>query len=202
MLCILSVLLLWALPVSAASQESKDVARFSDGEIVKAVENYVKEHSVESGTFDIYDIKEKVTRKLSLERVQEDIRKTGENYIACVDFKDTESGDNLDIDVVLGNMEGALKVVDARIHKINGVSRDSYNSEGVYMPSTAGIGSSGQADTNVEQPLAEPGNQARQEPSVGNVSSGGSGIDVSNPQPGSSEEPPVTVVLPDSGPQF
>ena len=94
------------------------------------IRNTMKSHvlsSYNAGTFDVNDPETGKVRKLQLVRVHERVGKTGDYYYSCADFKDTESGELLDLDLDVEDQGGTLKVVDVRIHKVAGVERYTYD---------------------------------------------------------------------------
>ena len=98
----------------------------SADEIRDTMKNHVL-NNYSGGTFQVKDSETGGTRKLQLVRVHERVGKTGEYYYSCADFKDTETGELLDLDLDVENEGGALKVVDVRIHKVGGVERYTYD---------------------------------------------------------------------------
>lgn len=151
------VLALWTVPVifaaehggttaaqepagASATQEHGGTAAVkapSADDIRAAMKNYVMEKSKGSGTFDILDPETGATRKLTLDRVHERVGKTGNYYYSCADFTDTVSGDKLDLDLDVQDNNGALSVVDVRIHKLNGKERYTYDANDNRIPVAA-----------------------------------------------------------------
>ncbi len=99
----------------------------TNDEIRSAMEAYVLAESEATGTFDILDPDTEETRKLELVLVHERVGKTGDYYYSCADFKDTESGEMLDLDLDVADSDGTLSVVDVRIHKVDGEARYTYD---------------------------------------------------------------------------
>lgn len=99
-----------------------------------AMKDYVAEESKATGTFDIVDPETGKTRKLELIRVHERVGKTGDYYYSCADFKDTESGQLLDLDLDVEDKGGNLSVVDVRIHKLEGKERYTYDEHDNRIP--------------------------------------------------------------------
>jgi len=121
-----------------AAQPSSDAIR-------TAMSDFVTEKSKASGTFDVEDPDTGKTRKLTLEKVHERVGKTGDYYYSCADFKDSESGEMLDLDLDVEDKDGKLMVVDVRIHKLDGKARYTYDEkdnriplEGKKMPEGSG----------------------------------------------------------------
>ncbi len=110
-----------------ASQPSSD-------DIRNAMKAHVMEQSKASGTFDVADPETGKTRKLEMIRVHERVGKTGNYYYSCADFKDTESGEMLDLDLDVEEKAGALSVVDVRIHKVGGKERYTYDATDNRIP--------------------------------------------------------------------
>ena len=99
-----------------------------------AMKNYVTEKSKATGTFDVVDPETGKARKLELLRVHERVGKTGTYYYSCADFKDTETGQPLDLDLDVQDTAGALDVVDVRIHKVDGKERYTYDANDNRIP--------------------------------------------------------------------
>lgn len=138
-----------AMPVVAAEHGGKEhggeehggkehggaqISEPSADQIRAAMSNYVAEKSKKTGTFDIYDKEAGKDRKLSLINVHERVGKTGNYYYSCADFKDTQSGEILDMDLDVQNKGGELSVEDVRIHKLNGKERYTYDANDNRIP--------------------------------------------------------------------
>lgn len=109
----------------------------SANDIRAAMKAYVDKKSQETGTFDILDPEIGKTRKLKLERVHERVGKTGNYYYSCADFSDADSGEKLDLDLDVADKQGVLSVVDARIHKLEGKERYTYDEKDNRIPLAA-----------------------------------------------------------------
>lgn len=120
-----------------ASMPSADAIR-------AAMEGYVMETSKATGTFDVMDPETGTTRRLELLRVHERVGKTGNYYYSCADFKDTETGQMLDLDLDVQDWGGALSVADVRIHKVDGKERYTYDANDNRIPLEAEGSSEGQ----------------------------------------------------------
>ena len=149
----ISIMLWGSSLVSAAEHGGKSVGKEhggtaqnasapSDDTIRAAMKDHVMEKSKATGTFDVPDPETGTTRKLELVRVHDRVGKTGDYYYSCADFKDTESGQMLDLDLDVEDKGGNLSVVDVRIHKLEGKERYTYdendnrvslNAEGSHM---------------------------------------------------------------------
>ena len=108
----------------------------SADDIRTTMKNYVMDQSKATGTFDIADPETGTTRKLQLIRVHERVGKTGNYYYSCADFKDTTSGEMLDLDLDVQDQNGVLKVADVRIHKLNEKERYTYDANDNRIPVT------------------------------------------------------------------
>ncbi len=103
-------------------------------EIKGTMKDHVTQQSKKTGTLDILDPVTKKTRKLKLERIHERVGKTGDYYYSCADFKDTESGEMLDLDIDVEHKSGKLGVADVRIHKVEGKPRYTYDDKDNRIP--------------------------------------------------------------------
>lgn len=106
----------------------------SADDIRAAMKNYVMEKSKATGTLDITDPEKGIVRHLQLERIHQRVGKTGSFYYSCADFKDTVSGEMLDLDLDVQDKDGTLNVVDVRIHKVNGKERYTYDKNDNRIP--------------------------------------------------------------------
>jgi len=102
--------------------------------IKAAMGAHVAEKAKKTGTFEINDPVEKKTRFLTLQRIHERVGKTGAYYYSCADFKDTKSGELLDLDLDVEHKDGKLNVVDVRIHKVEGKPRYTYDDNDNRIP--------------------------------------------------------------------
>lgn len=118
----------------AKEHKGATVKKPSADEVRAAMKSYVEEKSKATGTFDIKDPETKKVRKLKLERVHERVGKTGSYYYSCADFKDTISGEKLDLDLDVQDKNGVLSVADVRIHKVNGKERYTYDANDNRIP--------------------------------------------------------------------
>jgi hypothetical protein len=98
------------------------------------MKNHVMDKSKATGTFDVLDPKIGKMRKLELLKVHERVGKTGDYYYSCADFKDTETGQMLDLDLDVQDKGGKLSVVDVRIHKLEGKERYTYDENDNRIP--------------------------------------------------------------------
>ena len=106
----------------------------SADDIRAAMKNYVMDKSMTTGAFDALDPETGKTRKLELLKVHERVGKTGDYYYSCADFKDTETGQMLDLDLDVQDKGGKLSVVDVRIHKLEGKERYTYDENDNRIP--------------------------------------------------------------------
>lgn len=110
-----------------AQKEHGGTSAPSADAIRAAMKDYVMDKSKATGTFDVTDPETGKTRKLELLKVHERVGKTGDYYYSCADFKDTETGQMLDLDLDVEGKGGKLNVVDVRIHKLEGKERYTYD---------------------------------------------------------------------------
>ena len=103
-------------------------------QIRQAIRDYIAKTEKERGAFAIQDTATGATRTLSLIRVHDRVGKTGELYYSCTDMRDASSGETLDLDFDVDASAGGLNVVDARIHKVNGQPRYTYDDKDNRIP--------------------------------------------------------------------
>ena len=120
-----------------AQKEHGGASAPSADAIRAAMKNHVRDKSRAAGTFDVVDPETGKTRKLELIRVHERVGKTGNYYYSCADFKDTESGQMLDLDLDVEDKGGKLSVADVRIHKLEGKERYTYDANDNRIPVNA-----------------------------------------------------------------
>lgn len=103
-------------------------------EIKDTMKNYIMDKSKKTGAFEIVDPQTGKMRNLQLKRIHERVGKTGDYYYSCADFKDTKSGELLDLDIDVEYKSENLKVVDVRIHKVEGKERYTYDKNDNRIP--------------------------------------------------------------------
>ena len=113
---------------------TQEVKTPSADDIHTAMKSYIDEKSQSTSTFDIEDSEIGKTRTLTLERIHDRVGKTGESYYSCADFKDTVSGETLDLDLDVQDQNGQLSVTDVRIHKVDGKERYTYDADDNRIP--------------------------------------------------------------------
>jgi hypothetical protein len=114
----------WIGTGQAASAEAP-----SEEQVRGAIQEYVQQITEEEGDFAIEDEVTGNLRTLTLDRVQESSGKIGDAYHSCVDMKDVDTGETMDIDFDVEPIDGELDVVDVRIHKVNGTERYTYKGD-------------------------------------------------------------------------
>ncbi len=112
------------------------VAEPTADDIHNAMAAYITEKTGAAGSFEIMDQKTGKTRKLLLDHIHDRVGKTGSYYYSCADFKDTETGEMLDLDLDVESKDGVLTVVDVRIHKVDGKERYTYDDKDNRIPVT------------------------------------------------------------------
>ena len=113
---------------SATHEHGSEVAVEPSAEQLRqSIRDYIGEIEAEAGEFSIEDEVGGETRILSLVRVHERVGKTGDLYYSCTDMRDQASDELLDLDFDVESDHGELSVVDARIHKVNGEARYTYD---------------------------------------------------------------------------
>lgn len=99
--------------------------------VKKAVTDYVDAQTKSSeGILSVYDEKLSKDWRLKLVKIHDPVRQYEESgktiFFACTDFKAVDSNDLLDIDLWMAPSDGTLKVIDTKIHKVNGEERYKY----------------------------------------------------------------------------
>ena len=103
-----------------------------------SVKNAIRDHLNEvtkdtAGLFILDDSATKKIWRLKLVKVHDPVRmfeRDGKKiYFACSDFKSTEGDDVLDIDFWMVPQGDKFKVIETKIHKVNGQARYKYEGE-------------------------------------------------------------------------
>jgi len=100
----------------------------------QTIRDYIANEEQSKGAFEILDERGVVLRRLELVRVHERVGKTGDYYYSCTDMKDVITGDLLDLDFDVEDLNGTLNVVGIRIHKDNGNPRYTYDDNDQMVP--------------------------------------------------------------------
>lgn len=103
-------------------------------QIRQAIRDYIAGIEKEEGAFTLEDDVTGDIRTLTLVQVHERVGKTGDAYYSCTDMKDAAGGEVLDLDFDVADEDGALEVVDVRIHKVNGQPRYTYDDQDNRIP--------------------------------------------------------------------
>ena len=125
-----------ALPSETIEQQVKAAAPAvpSAEQIRERIAVYVKERSAGAGAFSIKDDVTGATRNLKFVRVHNRVGKTGAYYYSCTDMQDVKTGELLDLDFDVDAKGGTLNVVEARIHKVAGKARYTYDAQDRRIP--------------------------------------------------------------------
>jgi len=103
-------------------------------QIRQAIRDHIASTEQKKGAFTIKDEATGATRTLKLVRVHDRVGKTGEFYYSCTDMRDVKSEELLDLDFDVEAKGGQLKVVDERIHKLEGQARYTYDENDNRIP--------------------------------------------------------------------
>ena len=106
-------------------------------QIRQAIQEYVQGVVEEQGAFPIEDPVTGTTRQLEFMRVHDRVGKTGSLYYSCTDMRDPQTGELLDLDFDVQADDGALSVVDQRIHKVDGQPRYTYDEHDNRIPASS-----------------------------------------------------------------
>ena len=127
-----------------AAKEHGGTTQEHGGQAVKAepsaeqirhtIQGYVQGMAQKKGAFTIKDPVTQTTRSLDFVRVHDRVGKTGPLYYSCTDMRDKKTGELLDLDFDVNAAGESLKVVDARIHKVAGKARYTYDDHDKRIP--------------------------------------------------------------------
>lgn len=97
-------------------------------DIKAAMMTHIEKKTKNQKPFVIKDKKLKKTWRLNFVKIHDPVRMIDDKtYFACTDFKSTSSSDVLDLDFwLVPTSSGKLKVVEEKIHKVNGKPRFTY----------------------------------------------------------------------------
>ena len=119
-------------PRASAARASEEPAVPAE-RIRQRIEQHVQQLSSD-GAFIMEDQETGSTRRLQFVRVHERVGKTGGLFYSCVDLRDVNTGELLDVDFDVMATGDQLEVVDARIHKVDGKARYTYDSDDTRIP--------------------------------------------------------------------
>ena len=102
--------------------------------IRQTIRTYVQGAAHPTGVFAIKDPVTGTTRQLEFVRVHDRVWKTGSLYYSCTDMRDKQTGELLDLDFDVKATGENLKVVGARIHKVAGKARYTYDEHDNRIP--------------------------------------------------------------------
>lgn len=98
------------------------------------IAQHVEQRLASDGTFVMEDQETGTSRRLQFVQVHERVGKTGGFYYSCADLRDVTTGELLDLDFDVMATGDQLEVVDARIHKVDGKARYTYDSDDTRIP--------------------------------------------------------------------
>jgi len=136
-----------AIPVNAAEHGGKEhggTTQEHGGQAVKAepsaeqirqtIQNHVQGIVRKESAFTINDPVTGTQRTLDFVRVHERVGKTGGLYYSCTDMRDQKTGQLLDLDFDVKAEGEGLRVIDTRIHKVDGNARYTYDGHDNRIP--------------------------------------------------------------------
>ena len=91
---------------------------YSDKDIQDVMQDYFKQQTQFSDHLQLFDEAKNKMRNLDLIKLSEQVRRLGILYISTADFKDSDAGDTLAIDVTVQNKDGILDVQSLRIRSV------------------------------------------------------------------------------------
>ena len=115
----LSLLLVICIPGMAGNDPSIKGALREN--IQDAMLDHIKETKLD-GAYVIYDSVDGELVKMALEELHSGIVKKGNFYVSCADFKSAD-GVKYDLDFMVAESQGRLKVFQALIHKVGNDKR-------------------------------------------------------------------------------
>jgi len=99
--------------------DSSSSASQSKNDMQDAMRNYIEENSTD-GVLQLRDPQADSVRNLSFMDLHAKVgMKNGEHY-SCADFKDTDTGEIVDVDLYVDVSDGDIKVSKALVHKVDG----------------------------------------------------------------------------------
>ena len=96
----------------------------------RVISDYVTQVEQEEGAFTIEDDVTEQTRTLVLERLHDQVSRSGFFYYVCADMKDPSTGETLDVDFDVEVTPEGVELADIQIHAVNGQPRYTYNELG------------------------------------------------------------------------
>ena len=118
----------------AAVSQAPVKAEPTEEDFRQTIQDYLNQTLQKQKAFTIKDPVTKSTRTLTLVGVHDRVGKTGNNYSTCADMRDAASGELLDLDFDIEPKAGKLRVVDVRIHKVDGQARYTYDDHDNRVP--------------------------------------------------------------------
>ena len=106
----------------------------SAAQIRQTIQRHIEGIERQKSGFTMEDPATGGKRTLKLVGVHERVGKTGDLYYSCADMRDIQSGELLDLDFDVKAGGADLEVVDARIHKVEGKARYTYDANDNRIP--------------------------------------------------------------------
>ncbi len=86
-----------------------------------AMQDYIESHTID-GVTHYYDAVEGRMLNLTYDYLHDGVKKKGQYYVSCADFKD-QFGRTLDLDYFVIEADGSYRVTQGLLHKIDGEKR-------------------------------------------------------------------------------
>lgn len=95
-----------------------------DQAILKVLKDEMTEKIIQTGTLDLYDKGIDAVRNLSILSFPEEVRRRGDEFVAAIDYRDTNSGDIVTVEVLLAADGDSYIVEDVRIINVESLKND------------------------------------------------------------------------------
>lgn len=99
--------------------EDQEAREYTDSEIQACMMDYIeKQGQFTDGKVMLFDKDKEKMRHLTLSELKEEVRRMGIFYSSSSKFEDADTGDILDIDILVENKKGKLKVKALRVRNV------------------------------------------------------------------------------------
>ena len=118
----ISFLMLVTLAIPAFTADDPSIKGEVRTGVQSAMNDHVKENTL-GEEYVIYDSGDGNVKGLTFKELHSGIVKKGDFYVSCADFTDS-SGNLYDVDFLVAESNGELRVYQALVHKVNGEKRN------------------------------------------------------------------------------
>jgi len=128
LLGILIFIMALSISVTAFAKGRND----DSAEVVAAVEEELKNKTLQSGTLDVFDKDTQKVRNLRKIKINDDVKKKRKKYFVSVEYRDINTGDIVELEIVVVKKRSGVEVADIEIKNVQKLAQTEESREKEY----------------------------------------------------------------------